>query len=761
MLRRAPLATSFLAVLVGIASLLTPGPLGAQDAGVGAGEPLDPEGAAFRAAVDGDPFAGSDPMGDAHDPLSTGDAAALDTVRPDPDIEEVEAPVPVRHGAVLEAIAGVREVEHRIELSLEAGLAIATETMRFSSMARHSAEVQMRLGVPEGAVLVSLHVESRGGARDGVPDDAHTPQGAYDDALYVRSTTPSALPVAHARVVHALGAEAIVVRAAPLLGGRPSTESSTLNPGELTLVVRWAVPMPLHGGVARLAMPARGEDERTAAAAVRVTAVDLVEPRIDGVTFDREPVSILTASPFVVTALAPISRGPHVEATLVPCGRGRCARLRAVGARARISGEDVIVAIDASPSTSAGARGRITDSVRVLVSLLPRTARVRLMAFAARAEDLSSGQPSEIDLARVRLSTESQLGSATRFEALWSAIEGDVRAGTRIVIVGDGGLTNGAEGRAAFAAAAARGAIISAVDVADRSVTRVLGEAVLRTGGNVVEAGAAADVASRGHGDEALAELLTLALADRAPGALSARVDGHALDLGALSTGEEIVWQGSASRAELSLGGERAAARAPDAAHAAALVALAAHVEALVAVDPHDLDSTAGACEPDGSPRARPTARVSSIVGHGLRVAPAHRRSCAPVVAAPSAEARTTSLPARALRDMLRRRVIPAARGCFRDDRAGRPRHHRAVEFEITLADREIVDASVSGDIPGELASCLLRAFDGVEVPPFGGTLVVRWPVHTDAILPPPVIELGPDVARMVDGVGIDEMPVP
>lgn len=336
-----------------------------------------------------------------------------------------------------------------------------------------------------------------------------------------------------------------------------------------------------------------------------------------------------------------------------------------------------------------------------------------------------------------------------------------MRSGTRIVIVGDGGLTNGDQSRAAFAAAAARGAIISAIDVADRGVTRVLGEAVVATGGTIVEAGAAADVSSRGHGDGALAELLTRTVADRVAGALTARVDGRAVALGALSSGEELVWQGPATRAEIALGTERSIARVPDAAHMAASVALAGHIESLIAVDARDLDSTAGACAPDGAARSRAAARASSIVGHGLRIAPAHRRSCAAVVAPVTAPPRTTGLPARALRDMLRRRVIPAARGCFRDDRRGRPLHHRAVEFQVTLADREIVDAAVSGDIPEELASCLLRAFDGVDVPAFAGTLVVRWPVHTDAILPPPVIELGPDVARMVDAVGIDETPTP
>jgi hypothetical protein len=741
---------------------LSAGPAHAQDAGVEASEEaVDPNAAALQRAIDGDPFAGSDPLGDAQDPLSTGDRASLDEVRPDPDVEEVEAPVPVRHGAILEAIAGVRETEHQLDVVLEGGLAIATETMHFSSSARHDAEVQMRLAVPDGAVLVSLHVENAVGARDGTPDDAHAPQGAYDDALLVRSSTPSALPVAHARIIRSPGGTVIVARAAPVRGAAPSAEGSSLTPGELTLVVRWAVPMPLHAGVARLPMPTRGTDERAAPSDVSVTAVDLVEPRIDGVTFEREAVVVSTASPFVVTGLAPISRGPHVEASLVPCGARRCARLRAVGARAHVSDGDVIVAIDASPSTSAGARGRITDTVRVLVSLLPRTSRVRVVAFAARTEALSLGAPSELDLSRVRLATESQLGSATRFEALWSSIENDVHAGTRIVIVGDGGLTNGDASRAAFAAAAARGAILSAIDVADRGVTRVLSDAVLASGGSVVEAGAAADVATRGHGDEALAELLTRAVSDRVPGALAAHVDGRVIELGRLSTGEEIVWQGPASRADVALGSERSTARAPDAAHLAVSLALAAHVESLVAVDARDLDSAAGACGVDGVVRARAAVRASSIVGHGVRVAPAHRRSCAAVVAAATTEARATSLPARVLRDMLRRRVIPAARGCFRDDRAGRPRHHRAVEFQVTLADREIVDASVGGDIPEELASCLLRAFDGVEVPQFAGTLIVRWPVHTDAVLPPPVIELGPDVARMVDDVGIDETPTP
>lgn len=740
------------AVVVWVLLVLVACPASAQDAGVDAGADatIDPATAAFQRAIDSDPWSGTGSE-ESTDPLAGGDQAALAAITDDPDVDEVEAPVPVRHGEIVEAIAGVTERSHAIAMTLEGGLAVVTETMVLASSARHRAEAMLRLAVPPGAALVSLHVENASGARDGVVADASAPQSAYDDALLVRSTTPSPLPVAHARIER----DVLIVRAAPVGAGNASADDGTL-----TVRVTWASIVPMHGGVARLTMPARGSDDRAAAPVLTVSAVDLVEPSVDGLGLERGAVDVRNTAAFVVRALAPLSRGPRAEAFVFPCDASSCVQLHTTGGRPHLPSTPITIAIDASPSTTIGARGRIADTVRVVSAMLPASTPVRWIAFAARTTELGRGTPADLDLARVRAAVDEPLGSATRFSALWAALESDARSGDRILLIGDGGLTGGALETAAVEHARARGVVISAIDVADRLPRPALAEAVVPSGGVVVLAGTAADRAAAGRGDDELSELLSAALADAVPPVVG-HVDGHVVALHPLRTGEADFATGAGTRGDVAIGGSRVVARPPDAAHAAILTALHSRPHALIAVDAADLDASAGACAADGTPRARATARASSIVGHGLRIAPAHRRSCTIATASSATTtARTASLPARALRDQLRRRVIPPARRCFRDDRGGRTRLHREVAFDLVLADREIVDASVDGEIPDTLRACLLGAFDGVEVPAFDGTLVVRWPIHTEAIPPPPVIELAPDVARQVGEIAGDA-PIP
>lgn len=734
-----------LALVLGSALTIAAAQDALADAGVDAA--LDPATAAFQHAMDTDPWS-EDGSTEASDPLGSADTEALASVVDDPDVDVVQAPVPVRHGEILEAIAGVSMRSHAIALTLEGGLAVVTEEIVLGSTSRHRAEAMVRLALPPGAALVGLHVENEHGAREGVPTDASALQSAYDDALLVRSTTPMALPVAHARIADGR----LVVRAAPI--GTLVPEAAQEH-GELSVRVTWAVPVPLHGGVARLVIPARGTDERAAPVEVTLSAVDLVEPRVDGTAYERGTLTTQGRTPLVVTALAPLSRGPRVEVSLADCESGRCALVRATGGRARISDAPITIAIDASPSTTIGARGRITDAVRVVSALLPARTPVRWVAFAARAETLGEGTPGDLDLARVRAAIDAPLGSATRLSSLWSAIEADAHAGDRVLVIGDGGLTDDALETHALEAARERGVVVSVIDVADRSPTTTLAHGILATGGIAVEAGAAADRAAAGHGDELLGELVSAALATSV-GNVSARIDGSTIALGNLRSGESLSYVAAASRAEAAMNDQRASARAPDAAHAAIVSAVASHRAALIAVDARDLDASAGACDANGAPRARVTSRASSIVGHGLYVAPAHRRGCETVTAPAPTSGATHGLPGRVLRDQLRRRVIPPARACFRDDRDGRAHVHREVTFELVLADREIARASVSGDISDELRACLLGAFDGVEVPSFDGTLLVRWPLHTEAVVPPPVIELAPDVAREVHAIAGD-----
>ncbi len=106
---------------------------------------------------------------------------------------------------------------------------------------------------------------------------------------------------------------------------------------------------------------------------------------------------------------------------------------------------------------------------------------------------------------------------------------------------------------------------------------------------------------------------------------------------------------------------------------------------------------------------------------------------------------------------MLRHRIVPVARGCFREDRAGRPNYQTRAVFAFQLADREIVDAGVSGRLTPELRACLLRAVDELAIPRFDGTVAVRYPIYTAPQLPPPTLSLDGDVADAVDAIAPEE----
>ena len=102
---------------------------------------------------------------------------------------------------------------------------------------------------------------------------------------------------------------------------------------------------------------------------------------------------------------------------------------------------------------------------------------------------------------------------------------------------------------------------------------------------------------------------------------------------------------------------------------------------------------------------------------------------------------------------MLRTRVIPAARACFRRDRRGREDYETRAVFHLELADREVVDVRVVGEIAAELRACLLSSVDGIEVPAFEGTVRARYPLYTVRAGPSATIELIPDVEDSLDEV--------
>ncbi len=722
--------------------------------------------------VEADPFAGGE-----HDPLGVDRGDRLEGVAPTRPEEEVREVVPVQRGEVLTAVAGVREEEHAVEVRLAHGLAIVDTTMRFVSSARHGAELRYRLAVPEGASLAALEVCNVHGCRSGLVDASSGALGPYDDAVRSRG---AGLPVAHAAVVSDERGAAVWLRAAPVLReGRPlrATESlSRTAPGDgpLTVRLRYVVPAPVRGGRVRLTLPARGRDVRAAPARARVLSSELSGGAV--ASLDAVEGAVERAPTEAIPITASLRGAPEVavEALRVACGAATCARLRAVAAPRPAEARDVILLIDASPSTDGPARGRIAPAVATVLATLPSSARVRVAAFAARAEAVTeqAAEATEISLLEVARALEGELGSATRFEAAWALVRPWVSRSRRpvVIVIGDGGLTRSEEGRRALAEAG-RAAQLASVNVADRASTAALREAVESAGGLVIDAGAEAEEAARGHGMEALEERVAPLFAP-ALGRVRAQVGRRSVDLGVLRAGEELSWEGEArGPIRIRAGASARAVAAPSA------IELALRDRAERAAGRRDRPLRLAALAPEsmaagGTCGSSGVRSASGAIGRDEQLVLADTRRCdRPAVPEPAASAAPSApapegrlariarhegrsgLPERSLLELLRQRIVPVARGCFREDRAGRPNYQTRAVFDFRLADREVVEADVSGRITPELRSCLLRAVDALEIPRFDGVVEVRYPIYTAPELPPPTLTLGADVADAVDAI--------
>ncbi|GAB4216903.1 MAG: hypothetical protein OHK0013_43910 [Sandaracinaceae bacterium] len=735
-----------------------------SDAGLDAPTARDP----FRELVDSDPFAGDDPVGaDAEvgattDPIAAESTADLRAAPLPSEDELVGERLPVVRGEIVEAVAGVREVGHEVTIELVAGLALVRTEVRLESRARYAAEIGYRLAVPEDAVPHALEVcDGAGRCRGGRLEASAERVSAYDAA--VLATGPladGALPVAVVERTNDARGAALRWRAAPIPAATRSSEDGSTVVGVLVVRIAYSVPVPVHGGVARLVVPARGVDSRAANTTLSLRATDLVAPRVDGVEIEaderleRAPGTVIS-----IDARTPRTGVRRAELWTVPCGRDRCAWARGIAERPSVAVEDVVLAIDASPSTSAGARGLVPEAALAVLAQLPPRARVRVVAFAARAEVLVA-EPvpaSSVDDALLRRAAQADLGAATRFEALWRAIAPWATRGLRVVWIGDGGLTSGEESACAVDEARRRGIVLRVISVADRPpvpALRALAEALEAP---IVGAHREAIAAARARSREALVERTTFAVASDPLDELVWSVPGAAPRRALLLPGGAVglAVRGNA-RSTLTLGGARAETRAAEGELARAIEARSMEVGAgeqlrLVAAEASPTDLRCG--EP--SRVLHPSATLARVTPLPNRFARVERRTCrAPTPSSASGAERRSGLSAGALLRTLRRRIMPRARDCFRSDRRGRASYSTEVALVLTLADQEIVDVRAEGAIEPALRACMVAAADALEVPAFDGVIVARWPLYSRPELPPPTLELHPDLASAIDRIG-------
>ncbi|MBN1652469.1 MAG: VWA domain-containing protein [Deltaproteobacteria bacterium] len=670
-------------------------------------------------------------------------------------------PFRAKEGEVVTAVAAIRESEHHTRIDIAHGLANVSVTMRFTSVSEKPAEIRYRLAAPLDSGIESLKVCNANGCRTGFVDRPRE-LSLYDDALLARGPRPT-LPIARAAFQKDARGDAIVIRAAPIFKG-----------SDLTVSLTYVTPVKQHNGITRLHLPARGMDPRAAPTALEVS------PSLRDSLVTQSPLVRDAWLPNEVVVRAPFSSKPLQEAWRFSCDKKRCARARVAAPPSPLEPVDLTLFVDASPSMIGPARGRVAAAISVLMASAPRGTRVRALAFAARSKPIVERYVDALQLPLTSLADSvvgSDLGSATRFESAWQRaktwFQAEKQSKNRsiILIVGDGGLTTSESGSRAFVEAKRAGIEVSVLNLADRDVVAALREGVQSTRGAVVNAGIEAEQASRGYGAAALEDRIAAFFVKVAVKEVAVRLGKITVDLGSLRAGEEVVWEGVLETKGFRLLAGKKRPRVEEApgrianaleARIARAMGIRSPREVLVAVDPDDLrpsqsprpvlERKNGTCDPRG-----PAWRKSGVSSDEAPVALAEQPFCFKPETEAAAKKKSyksgTGMPSEPLLAMLRGRIIPIARGCFRRDRAGRPNYSKRAVFLFQLAEREVVSAQIEGKITERLRDCLLSAVDGLDVPSFSGNVIVRYPLYTETEPLPYQIELTAEVAKQVDSL--------
>ncbi|MEM7605912.1 MAG: hypothetical protein AAF411_11205 [Myxococcota bacterium] len=387
---------------------------------------------------DAEPADASDPLGplfegldDDDDPLSVGSTADLSTVEAAP-----ERPPSSEHGETLSAIPGVREVDHDITVRLLDGLARVSFRQRFINRGRFAAEVAYRTALPEGANLVELEACIEGECQRG----ERAEDGAYASA---RLRDDVAAPAAD------LGID----------GGTATLRVAPVRP-DATTEVRWSyvVPLVLGGGYARLRLPPRGNDLRTATSRVLLLPGDYVDGRVmDSPAGTR---TTFVESHQAIRLRARVQRARQTE-RVYRCGDGWCARAYAETALAHRPAGELRVLLDVSPSTRASRRDSLGLLTTALFRSAPAGSRFKATAFAAQAVELLEEwrDRTELPTDLVAQARSRATGPATHLAPALASVQ----RGEHAVIIGDGTVSD-----ASFEAP--EGARISYVAFGDEAV---------------------------------------------------------------------------------------------------------------------------------------------------------------------------------------------------------------------------------------------------------------------------------------------------
>jgi hypothetical protein len=621
------------------------------------------------------------------------------------DAGTTEAQFP--RGEIVSGLSSIREARHQTSARFWSGYAIVTEHMLFSSFSDVPAELCYRQAVPVDTALISVEACNRSSCREGKHEPESTPSrdAGVCARLSALDKTASLQPTVRASLQTDARGQAVMIRAAAVKKGE-----------HLRIRLQYLTRAPMYAGVSRVKLPARGTDAR-AAPAEKLTAdipLDRMAPMANEVT-TQNLVDASFALEFADRTA--FSASTNAQTWSFPCEKRHCAEVRVLANPKPATPFDLVLAIDVSPSTNQSARPRLPQALALLLAAAPSGTRVRALSFAARTRVLNDRA---VDVRSLPLSQiagaglASDLGSATRLDAVWHVTEPWFKAKRNlklkplIVLIGDGDLTEDDE----FPLARLRraGVELSILNIGNAKTRQFAAKAANLTGGVVVDAGVEAEQIAGNDGGQAFEERITELFAPIVARQITLRVGTQSYELGPLRAGRDISWEGSS--------------RAPGV--------------QVFGVGKQKL------------PSALPTELTSALANRIMASDVSRRPATNPSFESTSLGA---GMPASPLLSMLRQRVLPVARGCFRKDRAGRADYSKRVTFFLRLARQEVIASRIEGSIKPEFKKCLATAIDDLDIPLFYGTVAVSYPLVTQAEPTSEPIELSPEVAQYVEEI--------
>ncbi len=459
----------------------------------------------------------------------------------------------------------------------------------------------------------------------------------------------------------------------------------------ITLRIAYVTAAPVHGGQVRLTLPARGFDPRIVPAHVSVESRELGE-LLPHAEFTADPSLAIE----VVGTLKARPNLVHVR-TISRCGGLSCSREYRAAAAQPIHARETWLLLDASPSMEGVARSRLPAVIAALLSKLPDDTRVRAFAFAASAQDLGSWPAIEVPLSKLDDALLSDRGAGTRVSSVLTPFHDELaRKRPRVIVLSDAALDPDPREQRAIDRARRSGAELSMIALADQAPSARSSQLFLGSGGVVHITDLADRALSRGELEP---------LVERVTALLSVPVTGG------LRAGESS------------------------------------------AIERRSPTLASGQDASDWLPSwlARKDAAPVWIAAAKQPVAAIRAPAYADIPLADPREA--TGMPKESVLDLLRTQLVPKARACLRGDRKGRADYAVGLAFRFLIARREVLDASIDGQVPAGLRACLLEVLPQLRMPWFTGNLRVRYPIHTEREPEPPVIVLEPDAAHAVDRV--------